>query len=157
MKEGFVFLDHAQVIAGAFFDGFQASAQIQHLGVQRVIALLFFLDVLVQCLQAFAIFADLLDAGITKPQPVLEVDDQGNDEDEDGFNGAISLKAGSCLRHDPAPYSRILTQHFERAASSVTGFRAQLVFDFHQTVVFSDTVRAAQRTGFDLAGAGGDH
>jgi hypothetical protein len=46
LKEGFVFFNHAQVVAGAFFDGFLAVAQIQNFRVQRIIALFFFADFL---------------------------------------------------------------------------------------------------------------
>ena len=67
LKESFVFFDHAQFVTGAFFYGFQTAAQVQHFGVKRVVAVLFFLYFLVQLIEPLPIFADLRDAGVAEP------------------------------------------------------------------------------------------
>jgi len=43
--------------------------------------------------QSFAVFADLRNVGIAKPQPVLEVQGQGDDDGDQRFNGnPLALK-----------------------------------------------------------------
>ena len=87
LKESFVFLDHTQLVAGAFLYGFQALTQILHLGIQGIVALFFLLGFLGQFFQPRAVFADLRQTGIAEPQPILEVQRQSNDDKDQGFNG----------------------------------------------------------------------
>ena len=94
MKKGIVYLEQSQKVTGAFLNLFQNAAQIQHLGIQRIVAVLFLLRFLVQLIQLLPVGVDLRNAGVAQPQPVLEVDNQGDDEDDDVFNDGFSKYVG---------------------------------------------------------------
>jgi len=116
-----------------FFNGLQSLLQAPHLGIERGIALTQLCIFLALLLNILTQAPYLLQAAITEPQTVLQINQQQHEQDEQFLHGSRIALPGSITGQVP-----------EGGNSCIAGAIAQLIFNAHELVVLGNPVGTRQ-------------
>ena len=116
-----------------FFNGLQSLLQVPHLGIERSIT---FTQLGILLALPFDILAQapyLLQAAITEPQTVLQINQQQHEQYEQFLHGSRIVVPGSITGQVP-----------EGGNSCIAGAGTQFIFNAHELVVLGNPVGTRQ-------------